>query len=199
MGPNGLISSGRGIVADTITTLYKTFEDSHDLFMTELSNGHSSIKCQRSGAFAAYVEPSRLEELFVFGASAALMMCNGQYATGLSPALILFIVYDCNLHALRPEFVLEWFPNIQRMVASWLSRSHADNGLAEFTGFFATYFDVQVSELWMPLLSLFNDKIYRLEPFTAELRQATRLLQQRCFMHRYLVKSHQPIPNGRHS
>jgi hypothetical protein len=78
-----------------------------------------------------------------FGAVAALLLIHGQTPQPLSPAVILLIIYNFDLHCLTPGFIGEWFVNLQKVLLDWLEIG-PEGDPEPFACHFATYHNAQV-------------------------------------------------------
>jgi hypothetical protein len=79
-----------------------------------------------------------------FGAVTALLLVHGQTPRPLSPAVMLFIIYNFDIHCLTPGFIGEWFAGLRTLLSNWLETG-PDGDPEPFASHFATYHDAQVS------------------------------------------------------
>lgn len=78
-----------------------------------------------------------------FGAVTALLLIHGQTPRPLSPAVMLFIIYNFDLRCLTPGFIGEWFVGLRNLLSDWLETG-PDGDPEPFASHFATYHDAQV-------------------------------------------------------
>ena len=89
------------------------------------------------------VSPARKLATKQFGAVTALLLIYGQTPRPLSPAVMLFIIYNFDFHCLTPGFVGEWFSDLRVLLSNWLEIG-PDGDPEPFASHFATYHDTQV-------------------------------------------------------
>ncbi|KAG6905443.1 hypothetical protein DXG01_002693 [Tephrocybe rancida] len=139
-------SHGSGVETEVIHRLLNQFigEDNRSRYLAPCEGGHFTLRCITS--FTSSVSPARLKEISRFGAVCALIYVRCQGVPPLSPALILFLLYDFDLRCLTPAFVGEWFPGLHKTVIDWLEMGPSgDPRTGQFMAHFSTYHNVEPS------------------------------------------------------
>ncbi|KAJ7937922.1 hypothetical protein B0H13DRAFT_2302393 [Mycena leptocephala] len=88
--------------------------------LTPTEDGYSTLRPLYSSPDIP-VPAARLELLERVGATAALLLVQGQYPAPLDPAIFQFYIHGGNLHALHPSFMGEWHPNRRQDINNWLA------------------------------------------------------------------------------
>jgi len=90
------------------------------------------------------VHQERLTNLSILGALTGLMMIYGLAPAPFGPGLLQFLLHDCDLRALTPAFISEWYPELHHTLQNWKALDPSSNDLAPFCSHFATYHDTEV-------------------------------------------------------
>jgi len=64
---------------------------------------------------------ARICELKHLGAAVALMCIHGHFLLPLSPAVLLYVIYNHDFHCLTPNFIGEWYPDLRKLISDWLA------------------------------------------------------------------------------
>ena len=72
------------------------------------------------------------------------MMIYGLAPAPFGPGLLQFLLHDCDLRALTPAFISEWYPELHHTLQNWKALDPSSNDLAPFCSHFATYHDTEV-------------------------------------------------------
>ncbi|KAG5649391.1 hypothetical protein H0H81_004149 [Sphagnurus paluster] len=145
-------SFGEGIENEVLFHLFKTqILDKTAQFLVERAEGLSTLHTMTSFVLARRSEShpnQRTMDMKRFGAICALMIARGQMPSPLSPAVILFIIYDFDLACLTPSFIGYWYPVLRKMIDDWLLLGPAGNpatNRAYFDSHFISYHDCPVA------------------------------------------------------
>jgi hypothetical protein len=130
-----------------------------------------------------------------FGVVTALLLIHGQTPRPLSPAVMLFIIYNFDLHCLTPGFIGEWFVSLRNLLLDWLETG--PNGDPEpFASHFATYHDAQVCCHISPVLLVSSYHLFSHLPTEIATWLCTSLSLSICFTKPPLVATHIATQNG---
>ncbi|KAG6814745.1 hypothetical protein H0H93_012410, partial [Arthromyces matolae] len=137
-------SFGEGTELEVLNALLNDYihPDHIDAYLTESVGGFYILVCHTS--FIGNISPQRIRNLKHFGAAVGLQVLNSRWPAKLSPAMLLFIIYDFDLNCLTPSFVGEWFPSIRTVILDWLDMGPEGNPCTPaFDGFLATYLNIR--------------------------------------------------------
>lgn len=160
---------GEGIEREIFFNMWNRFQRNHTRFFTERDGGFCTVNCL-SSVIAANASVGRIRELKRLGAAAALMCIHGQFPAPLSPAVLLYTIYDHDFHCLTPTFIGEWFPDLRKLISDWLEMG-PDGDPMPFSAHFASYLDRQVSHLKCYIILICSNLYfyrYRLQVILAE-------------------------------
>ncbi|KAJ7266480.1 hypothetical protein B0H12DRAFT_1099703 [Mycena haematopus] len=145
--PDGtVLSLGVGPEREVLYGVFLRFIEHPEKYFTPREQGRYAISTTISMAHRFLVSPVRIRELKILGAVLSLMLLHGMTPAPISPALFQFVFHDCNLNALTPEFLAEWYPELKLLLTNWVAIGPAGD-LAPFQAHFSTYHDLQVSSL----------------------------------------------------
>jgi len=153
MADNGtIISPGRGIERELIFATFQTFNTpdhaNQGAWFADRVEGCSTIAIVHDLGCArqlASVRALRREmDLVVLGALTALMIIHKMCPLPLSPAVIQFVLNNCDLHALHSGFLLKYLPETHSTIRQWLDAG-PNGDPSPFQAHFATYHDLQVT------------------------------------------------------
>ncbi|KAJ7212743.1 hypothetical protein B0H12DRAFT_1156313 [Mycena haematopus] len=145
--PDGtVLSLGVGPEREVLYGVFLRFIDHPEKYFTPREQGRYAISTTISMAHRFLVSPVRIRELKILGAVLSLMLLHGMTPAPISPALFQFVFHGCNLNALTPEFLAEWYPELKLLLTNWVAIGPAGD-LAPFQAHFSTYHDLQVSSL----------------------------------------------------
>lgn len=130
---------------EVLQLAFQHFRDAGARWFTPRMDGHHTIAVSQTLASARYITPQRLRELRCLGALTALLLINCMPPTPLDPLLLHFLIYDCDLHAVRPALCAEWHPDLRALIDSWLSIG-PQGDVAPFQAHFSSYHEREVSE-----------------------------------------------------
>jgi hypothetical protein len=137
------LSFGSGIEREALYGLWNRFIQNRSQFFVDREDGFCTIRCMTSFGGSS-VSPARMLAMKQFGAVTALLLVHGQTPRPLSPAVMLFIIYNFDIHCLTPGFIGEWFAGLRTLLSNWLETG-PDGDPEPFASHFATYHDAQVS------------------------------------------------------
>lgn len=150
-----LISPGCGIERELIFATFQTYNTpdpaNQGAWFADRVEGCSTIAIVHDlGCARQLVSIGALRrqmDLVVLGALTALMIIHKMCPLPLSPAVIQFVLNNCDLHALHSEFLLKYLPEMHSTIRQWLDAGpHGDP--SPFQGHFATYHDLQVRTIF---------------------------------------------------
>ncbi len=75
------------------------------------------------------------------------MLVYGVAPSPLSPALVQFLLHECDLNSLTQAFIQEWFPSLHRTLTDWnaaASRTSGGDSIDAFDAHFQLYHDFPV-------------------------------------------------------
>jgi hypothetical protein len=122
--------------------LWNRFIQNRSQFFVDRGDDFCTIRCMTSFGGSS-VSPARRLAMKQFGAVAALLLIYGQTPRPLSPAVMLFITYNFDIHCLTPGFIGEWFAGLRVLLSNWLETGPGGDP-EPFASHFATYHDAQV-------------------------------------------------------
>ncbi|KAG5649243.1 hypothetical protein H0H81_005175, partial [Sphagnurus paluster] len=173
-------SYGDGIENEVLFHVFKTrILNNSAQFLVERAEGLSTLQTITSFVLAhphPDSQPSkRTMDMKRFGAICALMLARGKMPSPLSPAVILFIIYNFNLACLTPSFIGYWYPDLWKMIKEWLLLGPDGNpasNRAYFDSHFISYHDHPVDTFGEQRNSEVHQAIAVEMLYKATLRQA---------------------------
>ncbi len=90
------------------------------------------------------VHQERLTNLSILGALTGLIIIYGLVSAPFVPGLLQFLLHDCDLRALTPAFISEWYPELHHTLQNWKALDPSSNDLVPFCFHIATYYDTEV-------------------------------------------------------
>ena len=122
--------------------LWNRFIQNRSQFFVDRGDDFCTIRCMTSFGGSS-VSPAWKLAMKQFGAVTALLLIHGQTPRPLSPAVMLFIIYNFDLRCLTPGFIGEWFVGLCNLLSDRLETG-PDGDPEPFASHFATYHDAQV-------------------------------------------------------
>lgn len=139
-------SMGDGIEREVFQTLMAQYlQEEATQWLNPRAAGLCTLATTHSVEMARCISPSRLENMSIFGAVIAMCLLRGVSVPPLNPVVLHFFIHDCNIHSLHPDIIGEWHPSLKKTITDWLNTG-PDGNITSFQDFFATYFDLQVSD-----------------------------------------------------
>ncbi|THU80386.1 hypothetical protein K435DRAFT_809912, partial [Dendrothele bispora CBS 962.96] len=129
-------------------------EDSHPFSEWQLETNAISVPDEMS----ALLPSSRLEDMAVLGAMAALMVAYGKYPDPLSPAILQFFIHNADPRALTQAFVSEWLPELFADLRRFQEVGPRGN-LESFEEFFAAFTNMELSTFNYTRTEAFHDAL----------------------------------------
>jgi len=145
-------SLGEGIEREVIHTIFEEFLCKGGEWFTPRADGHSTLTITHTLSTARHIPHSRLRNLSVLGAITALCLIHGISPMPLDPVVLHFFIHDCDVASLHPDFIAEWHAEIKQIITAWL-QTGSRGDISQFQQHFATYHDMQVSQVSLPLFS----------------------------------------------
>ncbi|KAL0579669.1 hypothetical protein V5O48_002299 [Marasmius crinis-equi] len=140
------VTSGPGFEWEITHLFFKQyFQDAKAKFFAPLGETYSTLATVPL-ATARWMSEEQRMELSVLGAVVALALVYGYSTAPLNPLLLIYLINDQDLTALRPTIVNHWAPDLYVTLKAWNAISSVDN-IDRFAGHFATYHDIQTSAL----------------------------------------------------
>ncbi|KAJ7079268.1 hypothetical protein B0H15DRAFT_804527 [Mycena belliarum] len=119
--PDGTaLSTGVGLERELLYGIFLRFSQEPEKYFSPREQGRCTISMTISMAHRFLVPAARLRELKLLGAVIMLMLLHGMTPEPLSPALFQYFLHGCNLNALTPEFLSEWYPALRVLLSSWV-------------------------------------------------------------------------------
>ncbi|KAJ7501804.1 hypothetical protein B0H11DRAFT_2368605 [Mycena galericulata] len=141
-----VLSFGVGPEREVLYALFQRYARQSGKYFTPREQGMYAISTTISMAHRFLLSPVRIRELKILGVVLVLMLLHGMTPAPVSPALFQFAFHGCNLDALTPEFLGEWYPALRLVVTEWIAMGPTGD-VTPFQAHFSTYHDLQVSSL----------------------------------------------------
>ncbi|KAJ7436551.1 hypothetical protein FB451DRAFT_1417408 [Mycena latifolia] len=148
-GTQRIVSSGEGIVREVMHAAFiKTLTTTGPQWLTARLDHKLSLLFVRSLGFGPHTFGPRQQLISVSGALWALMLIKGFAVDPIDPALLQFLIHDCNLHSVHPAFLAEYHPDVKHVLDLWKEAGPTgDINLPPIVSHLATYHDLEVSAL----------------------------------------------------
>ncbi|KAK7462197.1 hypothetical protein VKT23_007802 [Stygiomarasmius scandens] len=139
-------SFGEGVETEIVSMAWRILTQSFTYFFRMSAGDKCTIATSVPLYLSALIPSTRLEDMAVLGAMAALMMVYGKYPEPLSPAILQFFLYGAEPRALGISFVSEWLPELFHDLRRF-ENTEPNGDLNSFNEVFATYTNFEVSAL----------------------------------------------------
>lgn len=150
-----VLSVGEGIERETIYLAFDIYRKESAKWFISRSDTYSTIATLQSLSPHFDISATRLEALSILGALTGLMLVYGVAPTPLSPALIQFLLHECDIHSMTPAFIQEWFPSLYRTLMDWNALNASDN-IEAFDGHFQLFHDFPVCLFLLFMISIIH-------------------------------------------
>ncbi|KAG6807781.1 hypothetical protein H0H92_006413, partial [Tricholoma furcatifolium] len=135
---------GQGVENEVLQNLLEQYlsENTRDRYLVAYEQDLCSLQLMTS---FTHVPQERLQDMKRFGVIIALSLVAGRLPHPISPALILFIIYDFDFRCLTPDFIGEWFPELRRDLLTWKELGPTgDPRTPELIARFSTYLNIHI-------------------------------------------------------
>jgi hypothetical protein len=97
---------------------------------------------------------ARLEQVERLGATASMLMIQGQYPAPIDPAVFQYAIHDCDLRSLHRGFIGEWHPHLRLDLDDWMALG-PDADISRFESIFVSHLNTSVSGIpsWSYIIS----------------------------------------------
>ena len=113
-----VISLGRGIEIETLHLAFEKFKNASSSWFLPHANDYCSVAISQP-LLSNLVHQERLINLGILGALTGLMVIYGLAPAPFGPGLLQFLLHDCDLRALTPAFLSEWYPDLHHTLQEW--------------------------------------------------------------------------------
>jgi hypothetical protein len=142
-GTEVIRSMGDGIEREAFHLLMEGYRSEGAKWLTLQTDGHYSVATTHTMYSAHFVSPSHIRNMAVFGAIVAMCLLRGVSAQPLDPVVLHFFIHGLCLDSIHRQLLKEWHPDIQQLIADWLSIGPYGD-ISAFRDHFATYHNLQV-------------------------------------------------------
>jgi len=176
-----VLSVGDGVEREAIYLAFEQYRKSPNKWFIPRTEAYSTIATSQSFLLhQSILSSAQLEAISVLGALTGLMLVYGMAPTPLSPALLHYLLHDCNFHSLTPNFIQEWFPSLYRTLTDW-NNIDASMDIETFDSHFQLFHDFSVCIYFSLYCHICTDsRISRYRAFKIAQKIFTKPSQLKC-------------------